>query len=138
MQVTELASSIIGFITVVAQLSKATSTVYSTMKDALDDIQRIKSLSEDLQYVLAEIQSLPAGIEASWTDKAKRYWIDKSARLRQHFGEFDVFANGLKENQLLGKEKWFLSRQGRTKKLMGYLKEDLDVLRMVHQLMAES
>lgn len=130
-----LASGVIGFIDIAARLTKTAIAIYSTMKDAPDDIKRLKNRSEDLQFILTKINNIP---ETDQDEKTARYWSEKSKQLVADFAEFNSFAAGLDEHRIKGKVKWYLSKQDRATKLLGLLAEDLKVLKALHQLMMES
>jgi hypothetical protein len=137
-----LGASVLAFIMIAAELSKAAIPIYNTMKDAPDDVQRVQSRLKDLQFILSEINNLQSNSASdrafSQDDKAKKYWDERSTQLRADFTEFEAFASNLNETKPAGRLRWFLSRQDRTKKLLALLLEDIDVLKTLHQLMLES
>lgn len=69
--------------------------------------------------------------------ETENYWNGKEAKLRPNVVEFGGFSAQLAANigKAKGKKKWFLSHEGRAKKVLGPLAEDIDVLRALLGIM---
>ena len=151
-----LAASILTFTTVAAKLSTAAATLYRgyrSIKDAPSDLQRVETRLNDLEFILAQINRTRSANPESVGDPAtESYWASKESKLRSDFIEFEHFTAQLTAN--IGREfehftaqltanigraksrmKWLLSHEGRAKKVLGLLAEDIDMLRALHEIM---
>ena len=133
-----LGASIVTFITVAAALSRATATIYGSIKDAPSDVQRIQTRLEDLEFILNQINSTRLRNPECVGDPAtESYWNAKEGKLKSDFAEFGGFAAHLTANigKAKGKWKWFLSDGDRAKKNLELLAEDIDVLKTLFDIM---
>ena len=133
-----LGASILAFITVATKLSIATATLYSSIKDTPNDVQRVQTRLKDLQCILSQIdRARSINPECVGDPATEDYWRAKEAKLRSDFAEFGDFAAQLTTNigKAKGKSKWLLSHGDRARKNLGLLAEDIDVLKTLFDLM---
>lgn len=136
-----LAASILTFTTVAAKLSTAAATLYRgyrSIKDAPSDLQRVETRLKDLEFILAQINRTRSANPESVGDPAtESYWVSKESKFRSDFIEFENFTAQLTANigRAKSRIKWLLSHEGRAKKVLGLLAEDIDMLRALHEIM---
>ena len=133
-----LAASVVAFITVAANLSKAAAAVYGSIKDAPSDVRRVETRLKSLEFILIQIDRTRLMNPEFAGDLAiDRYWASKEAKLKSDFAEFENFAVQLTANtgKAVGRIKWFLSHEDRAKKTLGLLIEDMEVLRALLLIM---
>ena len=133
-----LGASVVTFITVVAQLSKAAATLHDSIKDAPDGVQRVQTRLKDLEFILTQIdRTRSMNPECVGDPSTENYWNGKEAKLRSDFAEFERFTTQLATNigKAKGKIKWFLSHEDRAKKVLDLLAEDINVLRALLGIM---
>jgi len=127
-----LGASVITFITVL----KAVSPIYSSIKDAPEDIAHLQRRLQNLAFILEKIDNTTSLYPQYTEDSAtERYWNHNSTRLRSDFNEFETFA---KELSTRGKVRWILIDHNRVKKMLDRLSEDIATLNSLHQLIIDS
>lgn len=107
-----LGASVIAFATIAAQLSQTILTVWGTIKDTPEDIQRVAGRLKTLEFILNRIYDE----DLAATDKTKRgataFWAEQSGQLKLDFTEYKTLADKLVS--MLGKENGSIS-SARTK-----------------------
>ncbi|KAF8249148.1 hypothetical protein K440DRAFT_641503 [Wilcoxina mikolae CBS 423.85] len=106
-----LGASVLTFITVAAQLSKAANSLYDSIKDTPEEVRRLHARLGDLKFILSEIdlaRSLnPQCVE---DERIEVFWNNKAEKLHKDFTKFESFAKGLNGNGTIGRAHWlFLS-----------------------------
>jgi hypothetical protein len=132
-----LAASITAFITIAAQLSKAAATLYNTIHDAPDDIQRVYIRIRDLKFTLDAIDRIRRKLP-KYDDnlQIRDFWDEKFEKLQRDFSDYKQFTDALKTG-VKGRVRWLLSHEDRAKKILSLLSEDIKVLKTIYRLMVE-
>jgi glutaredoxin 2 len=135
-----LGAGVLAFFTITAKLSKSAATLVDLLKDAPGDVKRLGTRLRDLEVVLTQVDRAHSMNQGSAMDPgAERYWNDKREKLKSDFAEFEDYATRLGTNVVgtVGRTKWFLTGRDRTRKILGLLTEDIDVLKTLNRLMME-
>jgi hypothetical protein len=133
-----LGASVLAFITVAAQLSKTTATIYGTIHDAPEHIKRFHTRLHDLKFILDAIRRIQTSHFGCEEDLLVReFWGEKFEKLRRDFSEFEQLTRELdvQKNGVKGRIRWFLSNQDRAKKILGLVSEDIEVLKTLQHIM---
>jgi len=137
-----LGASVLAFIKVFGQLSTAAITCYDSIKDAPEDIARVRERLRDLERILAEIGRVRSIFPIGEHDDpgTQRYWNDKCRGVRSHFDGLTELANGWNASARSGTRRyqWILSNRARAEKSLVKLSEDIETLKSLHHIMMVS